>query len=876
MKRYITVGVLLIVTIAIVVGYLRLATNKETKRPLYDALPANSAIIFSFPNALHTFSLLDSQRYASEVYGLQVISKTKHKLQLMDSLLSGIGYTLNGTPMLASVHATSKKGSDILYLFELVPSQSEKFFSDLQAGGVKLKQRSFRDLQIYDITSGFAAPLTLAYNEGVLIASATSFLVEESLLQMIEKPSILTDPNLSRIVNMVSTDVDVSILMSPTNSRVLDELVWADNAAFKKDLHQWASWIALDVTFRDEDLVLTGYATTTDTSYLAFHKQPSTVLFDADKVMPGNTAYFMYSTFTGLNDSGADDALDLDNYLKELLNGELVVGAMESLDDEWTNDRFHLLKLTDVDRTVQSLVELQRLSGNELDDATSGQLKCGTAFDALFSEQVNIPTDPYYTIVGEYLVLAESEAIVDRFTKSAQQRTLYQTLVYQQFHQHITSTSNVSIYLAPALLRDILPSILTEELAEEAAEHWPAVKNVKGGVLQFTSYEGMFFVNGYIQFKSGENSPATIANNAGDGKSIWRVKLDAPINGQPWFVEDFTEKNGHDIVVQDEKGKLYYIDRSGKLLWSKELDGLIFGDVQQVDLYKNGKLQLVFNTEKQIHVIDRLGNYVEQFPISLPAKAANGMLVVDYDNRRNYRYFVACDNYKIFGYYANGKPLPGWSPKARVGTIPYPMQHVLTDGKDYLIATNIDGTLLYFDRKADKRTRPIRLKTGFDQPFALHQTDKGFTLTNVSRDRKLYTVNEKGETTELDMSELPEPFTSAVLSNNGASVVALVQKDKVTMLNDTLGILHQVDVENIDIAASVVRWPNTDNSEHICLVSKADGKVYLYNTDMKLYPGFPLDGNTAIDVVSGLFGDKDEYTVIVGDSEGYVSAYRMR
>lgn len=872
MKRYTTVGVLLIIAIAIVVGYLRLATHQDNKRPLYDALPSNSAIIFSFPNALRTFSHIDTQSYANEVYGLSVISNMKHKLDMVDSLLSGVGYTLSGTPMLASVHATSKKDADILYLIELAPSQSERFFSDLQAGGIKMKQRSFRQLAIYDVTSNIAAPLTLAYNEGVLIASAAPFLVEEALLQMIERPSILTDPNLSRIVNMVSEDVDVSVIVSPGNLHVLDELMWASNAAFKDDLHQWADRIALDVTFRDNDLVLTGYATSTDTSYLALHQQPATYVFDADKVMPGNTAHFIYSTFSGLNDTGEDDPLDLDNYLKELLNGEIVTGVMESLDDELDNDRFHLLKLTDVDRTEQGLAELQRLLGND-ESGDIAQLKCGNAFDALFSEQVNIANDPFYAIVGEYLLIAESEAIIERFIKNTQQRTLYQSLVYQQFHQHITSTSNVSVYVAPNLLREILPILLTEELANDAAEHWSAVKNVQGGIMQFTSYEGMFFVNGYVQFKQDGGAPIVI-ENAGDGKSIWRGKLDSTINSRPWFVEDLTEKNDHDVVIQDVTGRLYYMDKSGKLLWSKDLNEPIIGDIHQVDLYKNGKLQLVFNTATQIHLIDRLGNNVEQFPISLPAKAANGMLVVDYDNRRNYRYFVACENYKIFGYYANGKPLPGWSPKARVGTIPFPMQHLLTDGKDYLIATNIDGTLLYFDRKADRRARPIRLKTGFDQPFALHATDKGFTMTNVSRDRKLYTVDEAGEAIEQDLGNLPEPFTSAVLNNEGKSIIALVQKNMVTLIDDTLGVLKQQEVSNIDRPARVVKWPTGE--EYLCLVSAADNKIYLYNADMELYPGFPLDGSTTIDVVAGLFGDKDEYTIIYGDKDNFINAVRMR
>lgn len=872
MKRYVTVGVLLIITIALVFIYLRSATHTDHKRPLFDALPSNASLILSFPDAISTFSDLDSTSYTAELNSIPLIADTKLKLQHMDSMLSGLGYTLKGTPMLVSAHSVSKKETDMLYLVELAPSQSETFMGAIK-GAVKHKERSFREHTIYDITSGIAAPLTMAYMDGILVVSSTSILVEEALLQLIEKPSLLNNAELASITNKVSEDVDLSVIISPSHLHLLDNMLLSEGAPFKADLHQWASWLALDVKLREKDIVLTGYATPSDTSFLSLNQHEATHVFDADKVMPGNTAFFKYTTFIGLNDTGDEDEWDLDNYFNELLNGELVVGLMESLDEDHLNDRFHLLKLTDVERTEQSLAELLRLNANEQEDVTSGQLKVGNAFDALFDAYVDIPNDPYFSIVGEYLLLAADASTIDRFIKNAEERSLYQTMVYQQFRDHVTSTSNVTIYVAPSLFRELLPIIFNEDITDELAENWSQVKDVNGAVLQFTSYEGMFFTNGYVQFNSGDTDPVVVSNS-GDGRSIWRSKLDTLIHAGPWFVEDFTEKGGYDVVAQDLRGKFYYFDKSGKLLWDKELGELILGGVHQVDLYKNGKLQLVFNTESKIHLLDRLGNTVEQFPISLPAKAANGMLLVDYDGRRNYRYFVACDNYKIFGYYANGKPLPGWSPKARVGTIPYPMQHVLSDGKDYLIATNIDGTLLFFDRKADRRARPVRLKTGFDQPFALHRTEKGFVMTNVSRDRKLYIVNEAGDAVEQDLGELPEAATSAVLNVDGTSLIALVQKDKVTLINDTLGVVLEEQVEHIDLPAQVVNWPN--GNQYLFLASAADNKVYLYDAEMKLYPGFPLNGTTIVDVVSGLFGDKDEYTIIVGDIEGYISAYRMR
>jgi hypothetical protein len=46
-----------------------------------------------------------------------------------------------------------------------------------------------------------------------------------------------------------------------------------------------------------------------------------------------------------------------------------------------------------------------------------------------------------------------------------------------------------------------------------------------------------------------------------------------------------------------------------------DLDGRILSEIFQLDYYRNGKLQYLFNTENKLWVIDRNGNPVEKFPI---------------------------------------------------------------------------------------------------------------------------------------------------------------------------------------------------------------------------------------------------------------------
>ena len=102
------------------------------------------------------------------------------------------------------------------------------------------------------------------------------------------------------------------------------------------------------------------------------------------------------------------------------------------------------------------------------------------------------------------------------------------------------------------------------------------------------------------------------------------------------------------------------INSTGRVLWKQPVDGPIMGEVYQVDFYKNGKLQYLFNTAGKIHLIDRNGNYVERYPISLRANATNPLALFDYDKSRDYRLFIATEDRRIYLYDIEGNMISGW------------------------------------------------------------------------------------------------------------------------------------------------------------------------------------------------------------------------
>ena len=120
---------------------------------------------------------------------------------------------------------------------------------------------------------------------------------------------------------------------------------------------------------------------------------------------------------------------------------------------------------------------------------------------------------------------------------------------------------------------------------------------------------------------------------------LFTVELDTDIATNPQFVKNH-RNNTYEIITQDKNNVLYLISASGKVIWKKQLNGKVRGRIQQVDLYKNGKLQLAFCTNNQFLIIDRNGEEVKPFNKKFDSGNLNPLAVFDYENNKDYRFLV--------------------------------------------------------------------------------------------------------------------------------------------------------------------------------------------------------------------------------------------
>ena len=184
----------------------------------------------------------------------------------------------------------------------------------------------------------------------------------------------------------------------------------------------------------------------------------------------------------------------------------------------------------------------------------------------------------------------------------------------------------------------------------------------------------------------------------------WKVMLPSLTTARYWRVKNHNTGYG-EMLVQDAKHAIHLINPEGELLWSRTLSGPVMGGVNQVDVLKNGRLQMAFNTRDQLYIFDRNGKDLTGFPVQLPSGASCPVKVADYDGDKTYRLIVGCENGQVLNYTGEGKTTKGWKgyqAKSAVSAI----DHFRLDNEDYLLCWPSGKPLVLLRRNGELRMEP--------------------------------------------------------------------------------------------------------------------------------------------------------------------------
>ena len=316
------------------------------------------------------------------------------------------------------------------------------------------------------------------------------------------------------------------------------------------------------------------------------------------------------------------------------------------------------------------------------------------------------------------------------------------------------------------------------------------------------------------------NTTQSLENQEAGVQEKFQITLDKDAISPPYFVTN--HRTGRkEVVIQDAENQLYLISEDGKVLWKRRLDAPIISDIFQVDLFLNGFLQLAFNTDNSLYIIDRNGNNV--VPPSYTFKEfLLPLQIFDYEKTKDYR-FVVCSDKVIYLLDKKAYQIKGFE-KSRVpeGILQTPRHFRITD-KDFIVFPEKKGTLNILHRNGTVRI-PLQQKFNFsDNPIT---TYKGM-ITFTTQEGKQFFIDTNGG------------IRSESLGINAPHFFDCV-KDIPVLLSSNILTINQKKIELPFAEYTRPRFHQVGERILISVTDLQNYKLYVFNSEGESLPDFPI------------------------------------
>lgn len=334
---------------------------------------------------------------------------------------------------------------------------------------------------------------------------------------------------------------------------------------------------------------------------------------------------------------------------------------------------------------------------------------------------------------------------------------------------------------------------------------------------QFIFDNNITHVNGIISKHKKARSTNTVSED-------FSIKLSQSIIMQPQPVKNHITGD-YDIVTQDADNTLYLISNNGTIRWTRKLNAPVLGKVEQIDAYKNRRLQLTFATKNRVYVIDRNGKDVGEFPLKFNDDITQPLSVFDYDKNKNYRLLVTQDK-NLLMYDAKGKSIKGFNYDGANNTIASQPKHFRVSTKDYIVFSD-SNKLEILNRKGKQRV-DVKGEIEFSDNPIFNYRNK---FTTLNTNNQLVSVDTRGN---INLKPI-DLQASAQIDATSKTIAALGENQ--LKINSKV-----VDLEFGDYTDTKIFY--VGNKLYITITDLQSKKLYVYDSQAKLLPNFPVYANS--------------------------------
>lgn len=788
---------------------LSCSNSKNKRHQLIDYAPSNSEVILKSSNLESLKSAIDNNGF------LNTLSKTKNHKDL-ENVLKPISELKPDGEVLICL---SKSIEDSLE-YTFVTTFSETLF---QTDSLKNYVEENLQYKSYNITKSklendvfFSAVI-----DSTFILSSS----KEIITKGFNKASNTSD--LKTLYDVKSDDSNLSVLLETKSS--LTPSFFIEDGLKPSAL---CGVLSLDVELLQDDIFINGIAKSLDSSQNVIDLFKNTVPQEnqIQHITPGNSDGYLSFTFDDFQVLNKNlirfNSKDSITENTTLFNSIIEVGVI--YEDE---KRAVALNSIDVIATQDALLDEQ----NNIDtyrDITLFEFSKSAIFQKTFHPFLSDISVSKYCILDNYFVFANSTEQLQNIIANYQNKTTFGSRSYfEELSENLSSESSLMFVAKPQLLETLVETNLAET-------HNLNLKKYKLSAIQFIYDTNFAHVHGGIIKGQEKRVQHSVSER-------FTLKLDDDLLTDPQFVSNHITKQ-KEIVVQDIKNNLYLISNTGKVLWKKQLNGAVLGNIEQIDIYKNGRLQLAFATKNRVYVIDRKGRDVTPFPLKFNSDITQPLSIFDYDKNKNYRLLVT-QGKSVLMYDVRGKIVSGFTFKSANSNIVCQPKHFRIGSKDYLVLKT-KPKLYILDRTGRTRVSPKSKNTFSNEPVFLYQNN----FTTTTDDGQLVSIDTRGNASKVNL-------------NLGANHnLETTSKTRVTFHDNKLGIKSRsLELDYGNYTRPRIFYIN--DKIYVAITDLQAKKAYLFDSQGKLRPNFPVYANAPINL-DNIDKDKSLEFVTKGDT----------
>jgi hypothetical protein len=787
------------------------------------------------------------------------ISKNKEDVNLIELVPQNTSFvaqindsiSLKSSAVLSKVFSLDEDlKSTVQNLMPLVGSRTQVFFvtpvgKNEKVLGLIYKNKPQDSIFSYDRSINYSGQTIGIFTKGdqkfyttslgnLSMLSESQLVIENGIRNFKKKQRGINSRAFYQLTESMDEDLAANLLLHPSSLPMIQSF-FPDTPLFPAT---GRDWIELGLEVSENGLNLNGVAFFNDSipDALSLVKNINPQKLTLQKIVPQN-----FTAYLGL---AIDNTEQLENNFKRL--GRRInlpvktthLSAFVALNEiAWVRvgeDKSIVLRMDELDQTPPSFVSNEEVTKKF---RSFDYFKSSIPED--FQTLINVFGDPFKAVWGcwfeNLLVMSETESGLKNILGNYIDRnTLEQNSAFISLKEKLTNEN----------------SFLWIGNTKSLTQHWEQkkgplkIKNLPFEEYPLIAFQGVAeesFAHLHLSLHKKLKS-----EDIGGVNNAYTLELNqSPAIAPQWFKNH--RNKGMDVVVQDSNNVLYLFSNTGELFWKKQLSSRIVGKIQQVDLYKNNRWQLAFRTADRLMVLDRDGKIVKPFNIQLPKSTdPQPLAVFDYDNNRDYRFLIAQDRSLIM-YNNKGKRLNGFTLKKVDANIVGSPKHIRLQSKDYILIALENNTL-----KIVSRTGRDRVKVKGEISFSENPI---FSYLNT-----FSTTDQKGNLIQVDTK-----------GNKVSSALNLAPNHRIDATTKTLVTLSE---NTLNIKGIPVKLPfgeytppkifYLNNTLYFTTTDKAAHKVYLFYSNGDAVAGFPVYGNSTVDLINS---DKDKALEMIVTTE---------